>query len=85
MKKISDTIRSKIISLVEEGLSSRQIASRLKVGHSTVNRIRAVNSNTIQKHKGGKKRSLSATDRKHIMRIYRSGEAETAQQIGNKL
>ena len=85
MKKISDTIHSTILSLVEEGLTSRQIASRVKVSHTTVDRIQAVNSKTIQKHTGGKKAALSTMDKKHIMRMYRSGEAETAQQLGNKL
>src|SRR5271169_3215037 len=85
MKKISDATRSKIVSLLDDSLSSRQIASRVKVAHRTVDRIRAANHPAIQKRKGGKKTRLTANDKKHIMRIYRSGELETAHQIARKL
>src|SRR5271169_3083021 len=84
MKKIADAKRSTIISLLEDGLSSRQIASWVKVSHSTVDRIRAVNRKTIQKSKGGKKARLTANDKKHIMRIYQSGE-DTAPNIARML
>ena len=85
MKQLDNKTHSTIISFLDEGLSARTIASRVKVSHSAVNRIRAVHSKAIQKPKGGKKPRLSATDKKHIMHIYRTGDAETAQQIANQL
>ena len=85
MKKISDITRSRIISLLDNGLSARQIASRVKVNRSTVDKIRKVNRQTIQKSKGGGKTRLTANDKKHIMRIWRSGEGETAPQIAQQL
>src|SRR5271169_2599505 len=60
MKKISDAKRTTIISLLGDGLSSRQIASWLKISHSTVDKIRAVHHPTIQKTKGGRKPRLTA-------------------------
>src|SRR5271169_6128866 len=85
MKKISDATHSKIVSLLDDGLSSRQIASRVKEARRTVDRIRAANRPAIQKRKGGKKTRLTANDKKNIMRIYRSGELETSHQIARKL
>src|SRR5271169_6261825 len=85
MKKISDAKCSTIISLLEDGLSSRQIASRLKISHSTVDKIHTVHHPTIQKTKGGRKPRLTANDRRHIARIFRSGEVENAPQIAMKL
>src|SRR5271169_3359777 len=79
--KISDAKHSTIISLLEDSLSSRQIASWVKVSHSTVNKIRAVHHHTIQKSKGGRKPRLTANDKKHIVHIFRSGEVEMAPQI----
>ena len=67
MKKISDAKRSSIINLLDSGLSSRQIAPRIKVSSCTVDRIRAVNCPTIQKAKGGRKPRLTANDKRHIM------------------
>src|SRR5271169_4720362 len=81
MKKISDAKYSTIISLLEDGLSSRQIASQRKVSHSTVHKIYAVHNPTIQKSKGGRKPRLTANDERHIVRILRSGELEEAPQI----
>src|SRR5271169_6599524 len=85
MKKISDSKRSTIISLLEDGLSSRQIASRLKISHSTVDKIRAVHHPTIQKTKGGRKPRLTVNDRRHIAHIFRSGKVENAPQIAMRL
>src|SRR5271169_2101674 len=81
MKKISDAKHSTIISILEDGLSSRQIASRVKVSHSTVNKTRTVHNPTIQKSKGGRKPRLTANDKRHIVSILRSGEVEEAPQI----
>src|SRR5271169_1912195 len=85
MKKISDAKRSTIITLLEDGLSSRQIASQLKISHSTVDKIHTVHHPTIQKTKGGRKPRLTVNDRRHIARIFRSGEVENAPQIPMKL
>src|SRR5271169_4289088 len=85
MKKISDATRSTITSLLDDGLSSRQIASRVKVNHRTVDKICVVYRPGIQKPKGGRKARLSTNDKKHIMHIWRSGEVEKAPEIAQKL
>src|SRR5271169_3793296 len=85
MKKISDAMCSTITSLLDDGLSSRQIASRVKVNRRTVDKIHIVYHPDIQKPKGGRKARLSTNDKKHIMRIWRSGEVEKAPEIAQKL
>src|SRR5271169_6967 len=85
MKKISDAMCSTITSLLDDGLSSRQIASRVKVNHRTVDKICMVYHPGIQKPKGGRKAKLSTNDKKHIMHIWRSGEVEKAPEIAQKL
>src|SRR5271169_5751378 len=81
MKRISHAKHSTIISLLKDGLSSRQIASQVKVSHSTVSKIHTVHHHTIQKSKGGRKPRLTMNDKKHIVRIFRSGEVEVAPKI----
>ena len=85
MKRISAAKRSAVLSLLDEGLSSRQIASRVKISNRTVDRIRAVHRHTIQKPKRGRKPRLTAQDKKHIMRIWRAGDEENASQIARQL
>ena len=85
MKKLSDAKRSTIISLLDDGLSARQIAPRVNINHSTIDKIRMVYQPTILKQKGGSKQRLTAHDKKHIMRIWRSGDDEDAMQIAHKL
>ena len=85
MKKITDATHSTITSLLDEGLSARQIASRLKVNRRTVDRIWATRLPTIQKVKGGKEKRLTANDKKCIMTMWRSGKVETAHDISIQL
>src|SRR5271169_3840448 len=81
MKRIFDVKHSTIISLLDDGLSSRQIASWVKVSHSTVDKICAIHHPTIQKSKGGRKPRLTANDKMHIVHTLRSGEVEEAPKI----
>ena len=85
MKKLSDTTCLRITSLLDEGLSSRQIESRIKVNRCTVDRLWKTLHLTIKKAKGGKKQRLTASDRKRIMNMYRSGDVETAHDISKQL
>ena len=75
MKKLSDAKRSTIISLLDDGLSARQIAPRVNVNYSTIDKIQI----------GESKQRLTAHDKKHIIHIWRSEDDEDAMQIACKL
>jgi len=63
MKPISEQVHNSIISLLDVGLSSRQIAAQLGVGHTTVDKVRASTRHGIQKRRAGQPAKLSAADK----------------------
>src|SRR5437879_31024 len=85
MKKISKNTENSIISLLDKGLSSRQIALQLSVSHSTVMRERQKSRPNAQKRKGGRPAKLTTTDKRNIVRNIMSGKSDTAVQIAQSL
>jgi len=85
MKPISQQVRDNIISLLDNGFSSRQIAMQLRVGHSTVNRVRRTNRAGVQKPRAGRPVKLSASDKRWLVRTVTSGKADTASQLTQEL
>jgi transposase len=81
MKHISEETRNNIISLLDTGLSSRPIALQLGVSHTTVDRVRAKFRPEMQKNQGGRPAKLTVTDKRRLVRMVTSGEADTAVQL----
>ena len=78
MKAISVTTRNDILSLIEQGISSRAIAKRVSVSHMTVSRIRHEAAKSDRQAKRGRPAKLSSQDKRKLVRLVTSGEAETA-------
>jgi len=80
--------RARISVLLEEGYTSRQIALREKVAHSTVIRInhklKSTNS-LLNKPKSGRPRIFNKRFERRIIRYILTGECFTAVDIKNKL
>ena len=78
MKKISKNTENSIISLLDRGLSSCQIAVQLGISHSTVMRECARFRPNKEKQKGGRPAKLTTVDKQNIIRNITSGKADTA-------
>ena len=85
MKHISKEISNNIISLLDNGLSLRQIATQLGVSHTTVMRERMKARPNIQKRQGGQPTKLTITDKRQIIRTITSGKVDTAVQLVQEL
>jgi transposase len=85
MKPISKDTRQSIISLLDDGLTSRQIAKNLGIGYSTINRVRLKARPDAPKHQGGRPAKLTATDKRKLVRLATSGKADTAPQLMQEL
>ena len=81
MNRIHEQRRNNIIALANEGLSSREIESRLHVGRTTVSRIRSEIDMSVKKRCGGCPKKLTAADKRKLARTITSGQADTAAQV----
>jgi len=85
MKPISKEISNNIITLLDSGLSLRQIGLQLGVSHLTVRRVRDKARPNIQKGQGGRPTKLTITDKRKLLRMVMSGKADTAVQLLQEL
>src|SRR5438046_2677794 len=85
MKPISEETCSNILSLVDIGLSSRQIEAQLGVSRPTVSRIRAKSRQGAQRSRGGRPAKLTAADKRRLVRMVTSGKVDTAVQLAQEL
>jgi transposase len=81
MKPISEETRSNILSLLDKGLSSRQIEAQLNVGHITIHKVREEARPDMQKSQGGRPAKLTAADTRWLVRHVTSGKADNAAQL----
>lgn len=81
MKPLSASTRDRIIQMLKENRSSRQISSKLAVSHSTVNRIRSQHVPEVSKSKAGRPKKISATTERWMVREITSGKVDNAAQL----
>ena len=85
MRRISENTRNSILSLIDVGLSTRQVAERLGVGRMTVSRVRAAARPYARKSRGGRPAKLTAADKRRAVRKITSGEADNAVQLTQQM
>lgn len=85
MKPIPEQTRNNILSLLDNGLTSRKIAAQLGVSRATVDRLRAKLRTDIQKSRGGRPTKLKATDKRRLLRTITSGKVDNAVQLAREL
>ena len=85
MGRISEDTRNSILSLIDSGLSSRKIAARLGVSHTTVNSVRARSRPSVQKCRVGAPAKLTNVDKRILVRMITSGKADNAVQLTRQL
>jgi transposase len=85
MKPISEEIRDKIILLIDQQLTTRQIKKRVGVSHTTVNNVRRKYRENACVNQGGRPRKLTATDQRRLCRIISAGKVDNAVQVTKEL
>src|SRR5271169_2145148 len=85
MVRITDAKNQNVKALLDEGLSTRKIASRLKISQSSVQKVRQSCHQNFLQPRMGRPKKLSAQDRRACVRFITSGRAETATDVAKKL
>ena len=85
MKQISEQTTSDILTLLSQGLSTREIARRAGVSKSTVSNIRTAHLPGESTSKGGRPNRLSTREKRLIVRKITSGEYDTAVDVKRML
>ena len=83
MKSLSQEQTNSVISLLQQGHFSRNIASITGFHYSTVSKICIKHCLDLPKPSGGHPPKLSSTASSHIVRLIGSGKAETTVDVLN--
>ena len=70
MKQISSHMRDNIVTLIDSGLSTRKIASKLKVSQSKVSRVRSMSRESVQKGSGGRPPKLTTREKGSLCNLF---------------
>ena len=85
MKSLSQEQTNSVISLLQQGLSSRNVASITAFHYSTVSKICIKHCPDLPKPSCGCPLKLSSTASRHIVCLIGSGKAETAMDVSRIL
>ena len=85
MKPLSAKKKSDIISCLQQGKSVEKVVAELGVGRSTVSRIKNISLPHRSNLKPGRKKILSPTSERSIVRAICSGRHDTASQVQKDL
>ena len=88
MPKVSPQKRARIAALLSTGLSTRDIARRERVSHTTVSRLRHVDhadGNYEDAPRSGRPRLLTDRHERLIVRMVVSGKCQTAVDVQSHL
>lgn len=81
--KIAPTTLTNITNHIQQGLSTRKIASKVGVSHTTVARIRRATPNTPTPSVGGRTSKLSDREKREVANLIRTKKAMTAVEATN--
>ena len=85
MKPISIDSRNNIDSLLQKGLSIRQVSEKCGVSKSTIQEIRAEYLPELNPSPGGRLAKLSAQDQRFCVRSITSGRLNSSVEVAKKL
>ena len=85
MKQIPKSTRIRVQELLEEGLSSREIASRVSINSRTVDRIRKTTTPSTPMPSSGRKPKLSPQNKQLLLRMTHTGDGENASELAKRL
>lgn len=81
MKPISQDTVNNVLSLLDSGLTGREIATRLGISTGKVSNIRSKHRPDLEKAKGGRPPHMSDGDIRLAARLITSGKADNAAQL----
>ena len=84
MKSIPRATVRKAIALMEDGVSIRETAKRLKISKSAAGRIHTQDKEDMEDHKGGHPRKLPAETVEHLKVNLKRGILRTAVEARNE-
>ena len=73
MKKLSSAKIQEILSLAAQGLSSRDIATRVGVSHTSVNNVRRKYGSKLAKPPSGRPKKLNSKEVRFLSRSFKNG------------
>ena len=88
IKELKEFERNQIVILKKSGLSGRNIASKLNLNQSTVNRIikwYAITSSIKNKQRSGRPKKISEDDHKNLLNIIEKNRRITLQDIAKEI
>jgi transposase len=85
MRQLSTDKRDGILSLLQQGLSTRKVAKRCRIGKSAVQRLRAECLPDLISSQNGRPAKLSAQDRRFCVRAITSGKLGTTTEVAKDL
>jgi transposase len=85
MKPIPEATYNSIVSLLDTGLSSRQIGAQLGVHRTTVDNVRAKARPGMLKGQGGRPAKFAASNKRRLVRMIASGKVDNAVQATKEL
>jgi transposase len=85
MRPISTNIRDNILSLIGQGKSRREIGRAMKVGKSTVHKLRQRRSASVSKPPSGRCSKISEQNKRFCVRAITSGQLDTASDVRKAL
>ncbi|KAF9944090.1 hypothetical protein BGZ70_005056, partial [Mortierella alpina] len=80
MKATAASKTREATQLMQEGFSTREVATRLNISPATVARIHANNKENIPVNKGGRPRKLGSEAVEHIKLNLKRGALKTAKE-----
>ena len=85
MRPIPQEIVNNIISLLNQGLSTRKIGKICKVSNFTVQKLRNIHCPNVEIKKGGRQKKLTVQGKRFCVHTLTSGRAKTAREVTNRL
>ena len=85
MRPLTPDTLNNIISLINQGLSTREISKKCKVSNSTVQKYRKIHCKDVEMKKAGRPRKLTPHDKRFCVRAVTSGRVKTATEARNRL
>jgi len=85
MRKLSRQVKDDILSLLLQGLSTREIANRVGVGRTSVIRIRRQTPVDLPTRKAGRPKALSTLETQRVVRAVQSGRCKNAAVAQKRL
>ena len=85
MRRISFEQQQLIRSLISKGESLREISQKVGVNYSTISKFAKSNKITLLNNRRGRKKILSERTKTKIIRMIRTGEANTAVEVAKNL